>query len=221
MNVLVYRTIYRLKCNDLVDTLHVNKAQLSLGFFVFVGGRYIKSDNGLFLTKLIYFIEHLINYMEVEMNRNVHLKSFKSSELIFDNDETIIILKFIFSSQHSIIDELDITDEVREFAQGLLVEAVDASYAMGFIDSLFRATMNPQDGAKKVITKFGRSAAKHWFSHATAKDLMQIKIYDRVREQLSYSFGRVLLMYLNGIAKTKGPHFGVLAFNLNNKVIWS
>ncbi|WP_259396929.1 hypothetical protein [Shewanella sp. SG44-2] len=159
--------------------------------------------------------------MEMEMNRNVHLKNFKSSQLIFDNDETIIILKFIFSSQHSIIDELDITDEVREFAQGLLVEAVDASYAMGFIDSLFRSTMNPQDGAKKVIIKFGRSAAKHWFSHATAKDLMQIKIYDRVREQLSYSFGRVLVLYLNGIAKTNSRHFGVLAFNLNNKVIWS
>ncbi|MEM5549038.1 hypothetical protein [Pseudoalteromonas fuliginea] len=44
---------------------------------------------------------------------------------------------------------LNVNDAVREFAQSLLVEAVDSSYAFGFIDSLFRSVTNPRDEVKK------------------------------------------------------------------------
>lgn len=90
------------------------------------------------------------------MKKSVHLKKFKANELIFDDQETIIILKFIFKNQHSSIDMLNVNDAVREFAQSLLVEAVDSSYAFGFIDSLFRSVTNPRDGVKKVLAKFGK-----------------------------------------------------------------
>ncbi len=155
------------------------------------------------------------------MNKQVHLKKFKTNELIFNEEETVVILKFIFKNQHNNIDLLNVTDPVREFAQALLVEAVDSSYAFGFVDALFRSVTNPRARAKKVLTKFSKKALKHWFKHAKAQDLMSIKIYDKVREQLAWKFGRVLLMHVNGVAKLNDNHFGMLAFNSSDsKIIW-
>ena len=71
------------------------------------------------------------------MDKYVQLRKFKNDELIFDNEETVMILKFIFKKQHSLIDGMEINDRVREFGQGLLLEAVDASYALGFVHALF------------------------------------------------------------------------------------
>jgi len=155
------------------------------------------------------------------MNKQVHLKKFKTNELIFNEEETIVILKFIFKNQHNNIDLLNVTDPVREFAQALLVEAVDSSYAFGFVDALFRSVTNPRAGVKKVLTKFGKKALKHWFKHAKAQDLMSIKIYDKVRGQLAWKFGRVLLMHVNGVAKLNDNHLGMLAFNSSDsKIVW-
>ena len=64
-------------------------------------------------------------------------------------------------------------------------------------------------------------ALKHWFKHANAQDLMSIKIYDKVREQLAWKFGRVLLLHVNGVAKLNENHFGMLAFNgSDNNIVW-
>ncbi|MFT4776593.1 MAG: hypothetical protein ACI9B7_000964 [Oleispira sp.] len=72
-----------------------------------------------------------------------------------------------------------------------------------------------------VLTKFGKKSSKHWFKHTGSQDLMSIKIYDRVRQQLEWSFGRVLILHVNGIAKLNENYFGVLAFNDSDRaVIW-
>lgn len=150
------------------------------------------------------------------------LRKFKAEELLFDEEETRLILKFIFRRNHSLIKNLDISDRVKGFAQGLLLEAIDASYALGFVEALFRSSLNPGAGAKKVISKFGKKSLKHWFKHAKANDLMQIKIYERVREQLEYNFGRILIMYSNGTAKNKVNNAGFTTYDLNrkNNVLW-
>ncbi len=59
----------------------------------------------------------------------------------------------IFKNKHGLIEGLEINDRIREFAQGLLLEAVDASYALGFVHSLFGSVFNPGAGAKKIIIK--------------------------------------------------------------------
>lgn len=155
------------------------------------------------------------------MSKRLQLRKFDRSELVFNKEETINILKFIFKKQHENIDSLNITDSVREFAQGLLLEAVDTSYEFGFIDSLFRAVTNPRSGIKKVLAKFGKKSMKHWFKYANSQDLMSIKIYERVRQQLEWSFGRVLILHVNGIAKLEEHYFGVLAINESDRqVVW-
>jgi len=140
------------------------------------------------------------------MANYVNLRKFNESELIFDEIETKIILKFFFTSSRSQITSMTVTKRVREFAQGLLLEAVDASYAMGFVEALFRASANPGAGPLKVIKKFGKKAVKHWFKHATEDDLLDVKIYEIVRQRLEVNFRTVMQMYISGIAMNNLPH---------------
>jgi len=151
----------------------------------------------------------------------INLRKFKKEELIFNDEETVVILKFIFKNKHGLIDGLEINDKIKEFAQGLLLEAIDASYALGFVAALFGVVFNPGAGVKKILTKFGKKAFKHWFKHATAKDLIQIKIYDRVREQLEVNFTAPLIMFSNGTAlnKVKSSAFVAYEFKSNNSRI--
>ncbi|MBI3561650.1 MAG: hypothetical protein HY080_08050 [Gammaproteobacteria bacterium] len=49
---------------------------------------------------------------------------------------------------------------MREFAQGLLVEAIDASYAMGFVEIIFRgAYFKPGKSATSFLKTFARKAS--------------------------------------------------------------
>lgn len=136
------------------------------------------------------------------MSGKIHLKEFSKEQLLFDEQETRIILKFIFKApDHKVIDTMIINDPIKGFAQGLLVEAVDASYSISFVQALFESTAKPNNGALTIIKSFGKKAAKNWFKHASAKDLQDIKIYDFVRDTLARSFRTRLRGYL---AKNKG-----------------
>jgi hypothetical protein len=152
----------------------------------------------------------------------VTLKEFSPNELFLDNDETKRILEFFFENQKNTIKDLIISDRIRGFAQGLLVEAIDASYAMGFIEALFKATTNPRNGAGKIIKKFAKSAFKHWFKHATASDLLNVKIYETVRLQLSINFGRHFIALRSGLVKN-GKIAAFVAYEENStlaNIIW-
>jgi len=156
------------------------------------------------------------------MANYVNLRKFNESELIFDEIETKIILKFFFTSSRSQITSMTVTKRVREFAQGLLLEAVDASYAMGFIEALFRSSANPGAGPLKVIKKFGKKAVKHWFKHASEGDLLDVKIYEIVRWQLERNFRTDMLAYISGIAMINVPH--TIAYDYTqpteDEVVW-
>lgn len=156
------------------------------------------------------------------MEKYLTLRKFKTEELLFDGEETRDILRFIFKNNQLLINNLNISERVREFAQGLLLEAIDASYALGYVEALVRACVNPGVGAKKIMTKFGKKALKHWFRHATATDLLNVKIYERVREQLEFNFGRILVMYSNDTAKNKVNNAGFVTYakDKKNDVIW-
>lgn len=160
------------------------------------------------------------------MNQSCYLQQFKEEELIFNKEETIIILKFIFKNKHILVDKLEISNKVKEFAQGLLFEAIDASYALGFVEAIFRSTNNPGTGMRKILKKFGKKSLSHWFKHATAKDLMQISIYEIVRQQLEFKFGRILAMYASGVAFNEINQAVFVAYSSNiyptkvNSIIW-
>lgn len=130
------------------------------------------------------------------MGAHTQLRQFKSDELLFDEEEARIILKFIFkTADHELIDSLSMNDRLKGFAQGLLVEAIDASYGVGFVEAVFRSTVNPTKGAIKVLKGFGKKASKHWFKHATVNDLQDVKVYEFVVDYLAVHFRKKLVQF--------------------------
>lgn len=123
------------------------------------------------------------------MNRFVHLRQFRAAELLLTEEETRTVLKFVFPPQdHGLIASLPCRDALRGFAQALLVEAIDASCAVGYVEALFRSTANPTAGAVAILKAFGKKAARHWFKHATARDLIDVRVYQFVLDELARRF---------------------------------
>jgi hypothetical protein len=115
------------------------------------------------------------------------LRNFPDYELIFNEEQTRQILLFFFPPDKDVIDKLPIDNAVRNFAQALLVEAVDTTYAYGYIEAIFMSIYDFLV-AKKLSKSFidflkilAKKAMKHWFKHATQQGLMNPKIYEYVR----------------------------------------
>ncbi len=146
------------------------------------------------------------------MSNYKQLRQFTSEELLFNEEETRIVLKFIFEpTDHSFIESLTMNDAVRGFAQALLVEAIDASYGVGFVDAIFRSVTNPAKGAIKIIKSFGKKAAKHWFKHASVHDLQDVKIYDFVRIHIANQFRKPLKILVSA-ARLEKPAGAFVAY---------
>lgn len=120
--------------------------------------------------------------------RLVELRRFSEAELIFDQQETKDILKFFFVADHPGIDVAEINSELRNLAQGLIVEGVDATYAMSWIELTFRWIAQPGLGMRKALQKLAHRAMRHWFKHLKTQSLHEAEIYERVRDQLSRNF---------------------------------
>jgi len=124
------------------------------------------------------------------------LLHFKPSEIILSDQEVIATLNFFFPAVPFRREEL--TPEVRSFAQALLVEAVDRSYEMGFIDKLsevflYRPVVDFVK-LKSMIEDFLKKAAKHWFQHFKG-DITKLKIYESVRLKIIHNFRSVVEIY--------------------------
>lgn len=125
------------------------------------------------------------------------LRKFSKNELLFDEKETRVILKFIFKeADHKLIDSIPMSDALRGFTQGLLVEAIDASYKIGYVESIFRASANPNQGAIKILKSFAKKAAVHWFKNTKAHDLQNVKVYQFVLDFIAIRFRTQLPLFI-------------------------
>jgi hypothetical protein len=114
------------------------------------------------------------------------LRHFDRPQLLFNQQESYDILRF-FGIEPG-IQAAALTDEDRSFAQALLVEAVDASYAMGYVniiyDTFFLKPPTSPEKVKSLVKRFLEKVAEHWFEHATKDNLRDPKIYEYVRTTL-------------------------------------
>jgi len=69
-----------------------------------------------------------------------------------------------------------------------MVEGVDATYAMSWIELTFRWVAEPGLGMRKALQKLARRAVRHWFKHLKPQSLRNAEIYERVRDQLARNF---------------------------------
>ncbi|WP_394203071.1 hypothetical protein [Shewanella waksmanii] len=149
------------------------------------------------------------------MTRPIYLRTFTQDELILTSEETKLVLKFIFNRMPvDLIDNLTINDSIKEFTQALLVSAIDASYSIGYVEALFRATANPTTSTQKVIQDFTKNAAKHWFKYATINDLKNVKIYVAVRNELARRFKTKFQLLATGLSNINDKQNQQIAFIL-------
>jgi hypothetical protein len=121
---------------------------------------------------------------------DLYLKHFTKQEVIIQPQDARNILVFFFGDNVPPSEQL--TDADLGFAQALLLEAIDKSYAMSYVKEIFDSFYGkmPQSYAaiKGMLKSFVKAAAKNWFDHATGKDLSDPKIYVSVRAMISANF---------------------------------
>ena len=74
----------------------------------------------------------------------------------------------------------------RGFAQALLQDMLDRSFAIGFVEALVRSTAKIPQGPKKVIISFLKGAGKHMVKYRNKEDLAAMvqdpKVYRMVKD---------------------------------------
>ncbi len=158
--------------------------------------------------------------------RHIQLRNFRGSELLFDESETRDILRFFFPADRSQIDAAQITDELRGFSQGLIVAAVDATYAMGWVEVTFKSVANPGSGVKSALQKLARNSTRYWFKNLKrGQTLSNIRIYESVRAQLSRSFRSPFQIILLAKSHNLKAHTFIAcincAFQPHGQRVWS
>lgn len=119
-----------------------------------------------------------------------HLKRIRRPSISKAEGHTV--LSWLFSVS---IKSKDLTDADVCFAEALLVELLNSSFAMGFIEAIFRASAGIPSGPKKVIVSFLKGAGKNLLTYKDKDDLSKMiedpKIYKSVKDKLSVNYRSV------------------------------
>ncbi len=119
----------------------------------------------------------------------IALKRFTKKELVISEEEARRILLFFFPNDP--IDLTNITDADRSFAQALLLEAIEASREISYVQLVWEEFQTPPKDfgfIKELAKKFVKKVMVDWFRHATGEEIRDPKIYLMVRSQLSSNF---------------------------------
>jgi len=128
------------------------------------------------------------------------LKHFSKDEVYVSPQDANLILRFFFTAD-KVPSADQLTPEDQAFAQALLLEAIDSSYAMGFVqdifDSFYGKVPTEFSAIKGMVKSFVKKAAKTWFDHASGKDMSDPKIYMSIRVRIAANFRSVFIIRLN------------------------
>lgn len=127
------------------------------------------------------------------------LRHFTKEEVFLTEEEAGKILRFFFP-QDQLPEGQAPNDDDRAFAQALLLEAIDKSYAMSFVQDIYDAFYGKVptgfDAVKDMLKDFAKKAAKTWFDHAAGKDLADPKIYTSVKTVITANYRSVWVVRL-------------------------
>jgi len=119
-------------------------------------------------------------------------------EIIFNELEAKLIFKFFWPEEGARIDQSSISVSARRLAQQLLIIAIDASYAIGFVEGLMNTYAKPHKGVLDAAKKLAQNYMKHWWRHANKRDLTNIKIAKSVQVQTANVWRQEFLLVLMG-----------------------
>jgi hypothetical protein len=94
-----------------------------------------------------------------------------------------------------------VTDRDREFAQGLLLEAVDASCTMGIVESIYKRFFLKVPTSFRSILKSAAAIAlqaikQRWLKRCSDVSPANVKIYESIRGKLALNFRTVMELRL-------------------------
>ena len=108
--------------------------------------------------------------------------------IVINQREAAAILGFFFRMNFS---AGQITTNDREFAQALLISAVDSTYLLSWTEKMLSVAMKPPAsfaGAAVSLTWAVATAGFTFFQYATADDLEDMTIYSMVRDALAIGY---------------------------------
>ncbi|MEC4720968.1 hypothetical protein RY831_17515 [Noviherbaspirillum sp. CPCC 100848] len=150
----------------------------------------------------------------------IDVPDFLDSELIYNDKESRQILKFFWPHSSEKINSLSINNDTRRLAQSALVTAIDGSYAMGFIQALGESIARPGSGIKPLTKKLAQRFIKHWWIHATQRDLEDAKVYESVRSSIARNLRSRFEFVVQGISlKSRNAPF--YATNSRVDILWA
>jgi hypothetical protein len=120
--------------------------------------------------------------------RPITPRRYDPYEVVINQREASAILEFFFQMKFGVT---LITTVDREFAQALLVSAVDSTYLLSFTEKMISVAMKPPASvlsAAVSLTWAVATAGFDFFQYATAKDLKDMKIYKMVRDALASGY---------------------------------
>ena len=107
--------------------------------------------------------------------------------VVLSNSDAHAILTWLLGRTN--VKAKDFTKEDCGFAQALLVEMLDGSFKMGFVEALFRAAAKTPSGPVKVIKSFLKGAGKNLVKYKDKDDLKEMikepVIYKNVQAQMA------------------------------------
>ena len=119
-----------------------------------------------------------------------NLLHFSENELYLDDMQASKVLDFFgFSTIGTMITMRD-----REFAQALLVEAIDASRSMWYIQTLYKSASKPSSSAESIIKSFAKKALTRWFKSKVAGKEAKVVIYDSVKSTIRWKTSSIWRM---------------------------
>jgi hypothetical protein len=145
----------------------------------------------------------------------------EDGQLLLDVSETRQILLFFWPMRSDDINAMPVDNPLRRFAQSILIAAIDASYAMGYLHRLGKTVANPRGGLKAMGQKLARHYLQHWWRHAKVKDLEDVKIYETVRREVARVYLHRLNMHRDGVANTQPLSPFVLAGMAPDAAAWA
>lgn len=142
----------------------------------------------------------------------ISVPDIADNDLVFDDDETRQILKFFWPNLATAIDAMTINSDARRLAQTALIAAIDGSYAMGFPEATFRTIFSPGKNVASFSRKLALRFMRHWWKHATQRDLAHAKIYESVRLIVAGALAQQFKLLLDGIASQEriDPFYAVV-----------
>jgi hypothetical protein len=129
-------------------------------------------------------------------------------DLVFDERETKQILSFFFPNMGSQITTMTVTNDVRRFAQSILIVAIDASASMSYVEAVVTSLkFLPGRSIKSWAKKLTKGLVKRWFKNATQEDLLNAEVYESVRRTVAWNCMSVFQDIINtgAMARNRMP----------------